>query len=44
MRWLYSIMNSMDMNLNKLWEITKDREACSATVYDVTRVRHDLVS
>ena len=26
-RWLYSITDSMDMNLSKFWEIVKDREA-----------------
>ena len=25
MRWLDSIMNSMDMNLRKFWQIVKDR-------------------
>ena len=37
MRCLDSINDSMDINLNKLWEIVKDREACSATVHGVAK-------
>ena len=37
MRWLDSITDSTDMNLSKLWEIEKDREACWATVHGVTK-------
>ena len=37
MRWLYSITNSMDMNLSKFWEIVKDREDMYAAVHGFTK-------
>ena len=36
-RWSDAISDSMDMNLNKLREIVKDREAWHATVYGVAK-------
>ena len=43
-RWLDSIIDSTDMNLTKLQEIAKDREACLQQFMGSQRVVHNLVT
>ena len=42
MRWLDGITSAVDMNLGKLLEMVRDREAWHATIHGVSTVGHDL--